>query len=141
MTCLPDVNVWIALLIAGHVHHKAAKSWFEESADDTVAFCRVTQMGLLRLLTNTQVMARDVLTADQAWDVLDQLEQDDHILFASEPPGIDAAWRHVAGGAKTGANFWTDAYLAAFAQTAGYTLVTFDKGFRKYKQLSPRVLG
>jgi predicted nucleic acid-binding protein len=49
MTCLPDVNVWLALTIAEHVHHAPAKRWFESQEHEQIAFCRVTQMGFLRL--------------------------------------------------------------------------------------------
>ena len=42
---------------------------------------------------------------------------------------------------KTGANFWTDTYLAAFTEVTGYRLVTFDQGFAKYKKLSVKILG
>jgi uncharacterized protein len=140
MTYLPDVNVWIALTVAEHVQHSAAKQWFEETVNDTIALCRVTQMGYMRLLTNVQVMAQDVFTADQAWHLLEQLGQDDRILFAPEPPALDRTWRQMTAGHKSGANFWTDTYLAAFAQVTDYTLVTFDRGFKKHKRLSMQLL-
>src|SRR5207245_9195644 len=47
---LPDVNVWIALTAEGHVHHVPARGWFAAQPDTSVAFCRITQMGLLRLI-------------------------------------------------------------------------------------------
>ncbi len=56
MVSLPDVNIWIALAAEGHVHHAPAREWFTAQADVSVAFCRITQMGLLRLLTNPDVM-------------------------------------------------------------------------------------
>ena len=55
---LPDVNVWIALAAEGHIHHVPAREWFAAQPDASVAFCRITQMGLLRLLTNPNVMGR-----------------------------------------------------------------------------------
>jgi predicted nucleic acid-binding protein len=45
MTCLPDVNVWLALTVAEHVHHAAATQWFETLEREQIAFCRVTQTG------------------------------------------------------------------------------------------------
>src|SRR5579859_3518467 len=53
---LPDVNVRIALAAEGHVHHLPARDWFTAQSNASVAFCRITQMGLLRLLTNSKVM-------------------------------------------------------------------------------------
>jgi len=53
MIYLPDVNVWIALAADQHIHHNVAKRWFTGIQDDQVLFCRITQLGFLRLLTNS----------------------------------------------------------------------------------------
>ena len=53
---LVDANVWLAVAFSGHVHHAPAKTWFEGQNDATCAFCRVTQMALLRHLTNSKIM-------------------------------------------------------------------------------------
>ncbi len=34
MTCLPDVNVWIALVAERHIHHPAARRWFNNLRDE-----------------------------------------------------------------------------------------------------------
>jgi toxin-antitoxin system PIN domain toxin len=141
MTYLPDVNLWIALTVAEHVCHKAAMEWIEAAGSDTIALCRVTQMGFLRLLTNSRVMAGDVFTADRAWRLMERIRDDDRVVFVSEPPGLEPVWLTMTGYHKTGANFWTDTYLAAFAEVTGYRLVTFDQGFAKYKKLSVQILG
>src|SRR5882724_7854189 len=133
MTYLPDVNVWIALTLSSHVQHSAATAWLEEASDDTLAFCRVTQMGFLRLLTNERVMTEDVFTAERAWRLLERIRRDDQVIFSPEPGGLDIAWQKLTASHKTGANFWTGTYLAAFAENAGSTLVTFDRGFSKHK--------
>jgi toxin-antitoxin system PIN domain toxin len=140
MTYLPDVNLWIALTVAEHVHHKSAVKWVDAVVDDSIAFCRVTQMGFLRLLTNGRVMADDVLTAHRAWLLMEQIRRDHRIVFAFEPMDIETSWRILTNAFKTGANFWTDSYLAAFVQAAGHTLVTFDRGFSQHKELSVQIL-
>jgi hypothetical protein len=140
MICLPDVNVWLAIAVAEHVHHLFAKRWFDAVEGASIAFCRVTQMGFLRLLTNPRVMGADALSPSHAWRLLDALYEDDRILAASEPPGLDAAWRALTRTRPAGASFWTDAYLAAFASSAGQTLVTFDKGFRRFDDLKLNLL-
>jgi predicted nucleic acid-binding protein len=56
MTYLPDVNVWIALAAERHIHHLPARQWFNAIGDERLAFCRITQLGFLRLLTNKHVM-------------------------------------------------------------------------------------
>ena len=64
--CLPDVNVWIAFAWQGHIHHEIVKPWFAALEPEQAAFCRVTQMGLLRLITNAHVMGYDVLSQRNA---------------------------------------------------------------------------
>ena len=56
MTYLLDVNVWIALAAERHTHHRVARRWFSNLLDEKLAFCRITQLGFLRLLTNRHVM-------------------------------------------------------------------------------------
>lgn len=67
MNYLADVNLRIALVADQHVHHPAASRCFRNLGDDKLAFCRVTQMGFLRLLTNKHVMQEEVVSPDQAW--------------------------------------------------------------------------
>lgn len=97
-------------------------------------------MGFLRLLTNSRIMLRDVFTAEQAWQLLERFSRNERLVFVSEPSHLEQAWRKTATLYKTGANFWTDTYLAAFVQMGGYTLVTFDPGFRKHGRLSAQIL-
>jgi uncharacterized protein len=141
MTCLPDVNVWIALAIGEHVHHKPAKEWFESSDNMQIAFCRVTQMGFLRLLTNPRVMAGDTMSAARAWKLFDALCQDSRVRFAPEPPALESKWRDFTRHRRQGANFWTDAYLAAFAAASNLTVVTFDAAFAHQTGGALRLLG
>ena len=64
----PDINVWVALTYEGHVHHSTAATWFTQLPPHvTLAFCRFTQLGLLRLLTTAVVMGDEVMTQPQAW--------------------------------------------------------------------------
>jgi predicted nucleic acid-binding protein len=51
MRALLDVNVLIALLDAGHVHHDAASSWLAAHIDQGWASCPLTQNGCLRILS------------------------------------------------------------------------------------------
>jgi len=134
MSYFPDVNIWVAIAAHGHSHHRLAKAWFD-SIDEEIVLSRITQMGFLRLLTNPKVMGDEVLPAEHAWRLLDRLLSDDRIVFAAEPPGLQAAWRLLTAKHQSGPNFWTDTYLAAFASAASLNLVTLDRDFRKYPGL------
>lgn len=140
MNYLTDVNVWVALALIGHVHHHIARKWFEEPGTERISFCRTSQKGLLRLLTNGRVMGPNVLTAKQAWDLYDAFYTDRRVTFVPEPQGIEEAWRAATKEPRTGPNFWTDAYLSAFAYAAGFTIVTFDRGFRRHRTVPVRLL-
>jgi len=50
---LPDVNVWLAASWSRHSLHNSAKEWVDAEQGD-LAFCRVSQMAFLRLLTNRE---------------------------------------------------------------------------------------
>jgi len=140
MTCFPDVNVWIALVVGQHTNGREARDWAEEASRDWLVLSRVTQMGLLRLLTNPIVMGRDALIGAKAWHVVDELLDRENIGFVKEPDGIEKVWRELTPPGRIGPNFWTDAYLAAFARTTGFTLVTFDRGFSKYRDIPLKIL-
>ena len=128
----PDVNVWMALTYEGHVHHAAARKWFEElGAEAHVCFCRFTQLSLLRLLTTTAVMGDDeVMSQAEAWRACDRWMQDGRIMLIEEPPGMEPAFHSMTRKLRPAPKDWADSYLAAFAVTAGLRLVTFDQGFR-----------
>ena len=122
------MNVWLALVHEIHPHHKAAAEWSKSLASDAVAyFCRFTQIGLLRLLTNESAMREDVLTQRQAWEAFDVLVADPRNRMIGEPTGIDPAFRQQTGSQHAATKQWADGYLAAFAETAGIQLVTFDR--------------
>jgi toxin-antitoxin system PIN domain toxin len=106
---LPDVNIWIALTAEGHVHHVPARDWFTAQPVASVAFCRITQMGLLRLLTNSNVMKRAPRTILQAWEIYEQLRAAPRLVFATEPNLVESAWRQLMTQAGVGPSSWTDA--------------------------------
>ena len=130
---LLDVNVWLALAVEGHPQHKTAlKGWSQLTRP---SFCRITQLSLLRLLCNPHVMGSSVLEPEAAWAAFEQLPHGSIVEFMDEPAGLDARLKQFARGAKAARDFWTDAYLAAFAKCAGLRLVSFDAGLARYKDV------
>jgi uncharacterized protein len=127
MICLPDVNVWIGLTSNRHVHHALAISWLGRLGAARLSFCRITELGLLRLLTNRHVMGQDVLTPRRAWRVYDQWRMDPRVDFLVEPVGFGERWREIGDKVAGGPNAWTDAYLAAFAAATDAVIVTLDR--------------
>ncbi|MGC2639022.1 MAG: TA system VapC family ribonuclease toxin [Acidobacteriaceae bacterium] len=126
----PDLNVWLALSVEGHVHSASAWGWLNRLEDDShLVFSRYTQIGLLRLLTNTAVMSDRVLTVREAWKVYDSWLNDPRVKFYPEPRNADAEFRAAVEpfSGKPASKWVGDCWLVAFAAGAGAELITFDK--------------
>jgi toxin-antitoxin system PIN domain toxin len=122
----PDINVWLALAAHEHIHSALARRWWKEESG-AIGFCRLTQLGFLRLVTTAAAMDGKPLTISEAWRVYDRFYDDDRVMFVSEPPEIEKRFREKAVGKTASPKVWADAWLLAVAQTAEGALVTFDK--------------
>jgi len=122
----PDLNVWLALATPEHVHAAVARRWWEEEAG-AIAFSRLTQLGLLRLMTTAAVMDGKPLSMTEAWRVYDRFYDDDRVIFIGEPPDAEKRFREKAARRSASPKLWADAWLLALAHAAEGVLVTFDK--------------
>jgi toxin-antitoxin system PIN domain toxin len=122
VTVLLDANVLIALVVADHVHHDAAETWFA-AAEDTFATCPVTQGSLIRLLVRQGQPAEVAVTLLTALTAHPRHEfWPDDESFASVPLHGVIGHRQV-----------TDVYLAHLAEARGGRLATFDRGLAKLR--------
>ena len=125
---LPDVNVWVALHHQRHEFHVTARSWFDGLNEPAVlVFCRQTQLGFFRLMTTAAAMGDEVITQQECWRIYDKWMAGERAVEQSEPPGLAAHFRRFTSASAPNPRTWTDGYLAAFAEAAELTLVTFDK--------------
>jgi len=138
---LPDINVWLAIAADGHIHHSAAMAWFDTAAPGEAAFCRITQMGFLRLITNAHAMHEDVRSQKEAWRVFDKLRDDERVTYLAEPEGLEREWRAATQHPTPSNHLWTDCYLHAFAEERQAIVVTFDRTFAKSAGVQPLLLG
>jgi uncharacterized protein len=124
----PDINVWLALTLKAHIHHGVAWTWYRSLKDnDELVFCRMTQLGLLRLLTTESVAKHEVLSQRQAWTAYDHWLKQGGGVFMDEPLGVEVELRWFADKTVSSPKEWADSYLAAFAAAGSMELVTFDK--------------
>ncbi len=140
---LADVNVWLATLVQQHPHHQRAINWWRRKVlpdGQEVLFCRVTQLGLLRLLSNETVMGASRRTLREAWRDYDRLLAQGPIGYLHEPDDVDQVLRSHTLDESASASLWTDAYLAAFARAADVRLATFDRGFSRFSGLRLQLL-
>jgi uncharacterized protein len=133
----PDVNVWLALILAHHVHRASALRWWNKPEAGRVGFFRLTQMSVLRLLTTASVMDGKPLTLAESWQIYDRLFEDDRVVFLPEPAGLEEEFRRFSTMDTASPKVWTDAYLIALASCQGGQLITFD---RALQNRSPRCL-
>ena len=129
MIVLLDINVLIALAWPNHVHHSAARSWFEERRQDGWATCPLTEAGFVRVSCNPSVV-RHTVTPLEAISVLQRLSrlgshtfwpQDQSIVHLPESIGIRLqGYRQV-----------TDAVLLAAAMQRNGQLATLDGGMER----------
>jgi uncharacterized protein len=143
---LVDSNVWAALAFTPHDHHVAAREWLQDVVQpQSVVFCRSTQLSFLRLMTTSALFARyglPPLTNREAWSTYQALLADDRVVFQSrEPVGLEPIWRQFAERDSSSPKLWMDAYLAAFALSGGYQMVTTDYGFKQFDGLDLVLLG
>lgn len=144
---LPDINVWLALAVQEHPHHQAAlRYWATAQAERTregaaaaragsgsrLWFCRVTMLGLVRLLCQPKAVGPGALDTLAAWTLYAQYRALPHIGLLPEPEGCDDALRALVGAGSLPPRLWTDAYLAALSVSAGLRLVTFDRDFERF---------
>ena len=122
----PDVNVWLALASSEHVHHAAARRWWE-AENSRIGFSRITQLGFLRLMTTAAAMDGKPLTMREAWGVHDRLFEDARVALIPEPADFETRFRDYSTAETTSPKQWADAFLLAFAQAANGILVTFDR--------------
>jgi len=128
----PDINVWVALTYQRHIHYQSAHKWFDPLPPTArLFFCRLTQLGLLRLLTVPAVMGADQARSQRdAWRAYDYWFEDQRIEFLEEPGDLQAEFRRLTQSAQASPKDWADSYLAAFAHVSRLTVVTFDQGFQ-----------
>ena len=125
----PDVNVWIALSFRSHEHHAPAWDWYKAlREDDQLSFCRLTQLGFLRLATTRSVAGEETVDQIEAWRRYDSWLERGGAVFLEEPLGIETELRFYAARRTPSPKEWGDSYLVAFAASASLPLVTFDKG-------------
>ncbi len=139
-TDLLDANVWLALAVEAHSHHGRAKKYWQTEAAPRTAFCRVTHLAVLRHLTNRAVMGGQRLTSAGAWKKGAEFLALPEVQILPEPTGLDAQLETFCKAGPTSPNWWTDAYLAAFAKCAGLRLTTFDQGFSRFSGLNVLIL-
>jgi len=133
MTRLADVNVVFAILVENHVHHAAAWKWWMMREDASVGFCLPVRLGILRLLTNAAAMEGGAISPSDALAAWDAFSDDPRTVGLETPAqSHELHFRRLVKGRRASPNLWTDAWLAALAESLAIGLTSFDAGFRQF---------
>ena len=128
MTALLDVNVLIALAWPNHVHHAAARAWFEEHRGDGWATCPLTEAGFVRVSCNPSAVRHTIAPLD-AIGVLEKLTQlGAHAFWPLDRSIVQLP--EAIGARLQGYRQITDAVLLATAMQRNGQLATLDGGLR-----------
>ena len=138
---LVDINVWFALLVAEHEHHQEARNWYSGLAAGEAVRCRIVQLGVIRLLGTATMMKGNPIPTRQAWDLIQQLLEDERVEFAAEPADLDELLPPLFRQPGPTPKLLGDAYLAAFALASSRKLVTRDGGFTQFRGLQVELVG
>ena len=136
MVDLLDASVWIALSVEDHEHHGRALRYWREQGAGEFAFCRMTELALLRVLSGPALLGEDRLDGKAAWQALRTWRSSPVVSRLDEPEGLDEILGAWGADIDVRGKDWTDAYLAAFATASGARLVSFDKDFDRFPGLS-----
>lgn len=128
-----DANVWLPLVWEGHAACRATREWADSQTED-FSMCRVTQLALLRHLTNPAILGEDALANTEASLVVEALMGQPSIRFNAEPGGMEPVFPRLGETDSKAHLRWTDSYLAAFAIAGNLELVTYDRGFHRYEK-------
>ncbi len=131
---LPDVNVWLALAVQEHVHHRAATNYWHADPQIQRHFCRTSASSLVRLLTHPNLTAGKQLDLQVAWQLYLRFRALPSVSLLAEPQNLE---QHLASliAPRLPAQHFTDAYFAALAISCGLRLVSFDRDFGRFAGL------
>ena len=121
---LLDVNVLVALFDPAHIHHDTAHEWFASNRHHGWATCPLTELSLVRVLSNPSFWSG----AERTADVVDRLRRfrasGDHQFWRDSLELTDDIFNLAY---LKGHRQLTDVYLLGLAVKRNGRLATFDR--------------
>jgi predicted nucleic acid-binding protein len=120
VTHLLDVNALLALGLRRHQFHDRVAAWLIAEADPTLATCSITELGFLRIASQSAAYG---LTVPSALDTLISLKASSvfPFIFLADTQDVTHLPAWVATPRQT-----TDGHLLQLAASHGATLATLD---------------
>lgn len=121
MIYLLDVNALVALGFLNHEFHARVARWVQSSNSPQLASCSITELGFVRVLSQTPAYG---FTVAQARTLLLRLKRVRVAALAFIPDGHDVT--HLPAWVKTPKQI-TDGHLSQLAAAHGAVLATLDE--------------
>ena len=125
MRFLLDVNVLVALGVVEHQFHTQVAAWlcaFRSDGNLELLTCSITELGFVRVLSNTKAYGFTVSTAGA---LLLRMKSEEEELFSFVADDRDAS--HLPGWVHFPKQV-TDGHLVQLAKVNGAVLATLDRG-------------
>lgn len=134
---LVDLNILLYAINADSPHHRAAKTWVEDTigGTETVALPWIVILGFLRLATSRHIFVKP-LAPEDAVAVVDGWLGRPNVVALYPGPEHWRILKLLVAGAGTAGNLTTDAHLAALAIEHGCELCSTDADFGRFPQLA-----
>jgi uncharacterized protein len=136
MYCV-DVNILVHAFGKASPSHEACLRWMDAALAErrVVSLPQETLSGFLRIVTNRRIFSVPS-SPERATQFTDWLVAHPRTLIPADVDGIYATSRDLIREHDLRGNDVPDAVLAATAMNLGATLVTSDRGFRRFSALS-----
>ncbi len=105
-------------------------------ASAKIAFNSHTMHGLVRILSNVRQLGPTPLSPPEAWAVYRDWRRDEAVVFAAEAKRSPIVLDGYVQAGLVLPRTWSDAYLAAFAESGNLRLVSFDRDFKRFPNLN-----
>lgn len=134
---LPDNNVLIYAFRPEMALHNPAKSWLESSLNNRqpIRLFPTVEVGFARVATHPKIFNPPALM-DEVSDFLKTLSESPLVESVSWTGSSRIQWLELCEEMNLQGNDCNDALLAAVAIDRGLRLVTFDRGFQRFANLS-----
>lgn len=133
---LVDANVLIYAVNSDSPHHERAKRWLEAalSGTDPVGVPWIVVLAFLRVTTRRGILERP-LRVDDAVAYVDSWLQQPPVEVVLPGPNHWKVLRTLIAVSGTAGNLTSDAHLATLALEGGWTLVSTDNDFHRFRDL------
>jgi uncharacterized protein len=133
---LVDANVLIYAVNSDSPHHERAKRWLEAalSGTDPVGVPWIVVLAFLRVTTRRGILERP-LRVDDAVAYVDSWLQQPPVEVVLPGPNHWRVLRTLIAVSGTAGNLTFDAHLATLALEGGWTLVSTDNDFHRFRDL------